>query len=62
MKTRKSSDAVRDMMLARKSGIPPAQARSFIKADLAEDRGMAAPAAPKKKRGRPQGATRSRAY
>jgi len=62
--------------IAKKSNIPPAAAPALAKADLMQDRGLSPfgakaggarqappmePAAPKK-RGRPQGTPRSRAY
>ena len=59
MKARKPNAMARDMALAKKSKIPPAATRAFVKADMAEDRGMmpmGAPPAPKRKPGR------SRAY
>lgn len=40
MRAKKSSEMARDMALAKKSKIPPGAARAFVKADLAEDRGM----------------------
>lgn len=40
------SDAVADMMLARKTGVPPKAARAFIRADEAEDKKRVGPPRP----------------